>query len=420
MKKLILFTFLLFTLSACEKIKFWEDSHSQADELHTYTCPMHPEIISDKPGKCPKCGMDLVLKDAPAQIEEGIKLDDLLQPTNNYVVSQLPVVHLKKENISTTVDALGIVDYDTRQIGTISSRVSGRIEKLYVRYKYQKVSKGQRILDIYSPELLTAQQNHLFILKNDRSNTMLLNASRQKLLLLGMPASQIQSISRKGRPDLSVPVFSNYSGHIQGAGTMASTASPSPESATMPGGSAVTAELPLKEGMYLEKGQNIFTVYNPNKSWAVLNIFAEDIASVSKGQSVSVIPQSDPSRRFKGTIDFIEPFFRPDSKTVTARVYFDNSIGKIPIGSQVRAEISSHSKVADWLPKTAVVSLGMDKIVFKKVAGGFIAHKVGTGSIIKDKIEIVSGLQPEDEVAENAQYLMDSESLIKVNKKISK
>ena len=62
---------------------------------------MHPEIISDKPGKCPKCGMDLVLKDAPAQKEEGIKLDDLLQPTNNYVVSQLPVVHLKKENIST-------------------------------------------------------------------------------------------------------------------------------------------------------------------------------------------------------------------------------------------------------------------------------------------------------------------------------
>ncbi|MCZ2085810.1 MAG: lipoprotein, partial [Flavobacteriales bacterium] len=78
MKKIILFTLMLFTLSACEKLKFWEDSHSQAAGLHTYTCPMHPEIISDKPGKCPKCGMDLVLKDAPAQKEDGIKLDDLL------------------------------------------------------------------------------------------------------------------------------------------------------------------------------------------------------------------------------------------------------------------------------------------------------------------------------------------------------
>ncbi|MDP2454459.1 MULTISPECIES: efflux RND transporter periplasmic adaptor subunit [unclassified Kaistella] len=412
MKKLILFTLMLFTLSACEKLKFWEDTNSQAAEMHTYTCPMHPEIISDKPGKCPKCGMDLVLKDAPAQKEDGIKLDDLLQPTNNYVVSQLPVTRLAKENVPTTVEALGIVDYDTRQIGTISSRIAGRIEKLYVRYKFQKVSKGQRILDIYSPELLTAQQNHLFVLKNDRSNAMMINASRQKLLLLGMPASQIQSISRKGKPDLSVPVFSNYSGYIQSAGGMENQSQPN----EVMQANSVTAELPLKEGMYLQKGENIFTVYNPSRSWALLNIFAEDIALVSKGQSVTVIPQNDPSSRFKGTIDFIEPFFRPDSKTVTARVYFDNSVAKIPIGTQVNAEISSHSKSADWLPKTAVVSLGIDKIVFKKAPGGFTAHKVGTGAIVKDKIEIVSGLKPEDEVAENAQYLMDSESLIKVNK----
>ncbi|KMQ71330.1 copper transporter [Chryseobacterium koreense CCUG 49689] len=377
---------------------------------------MHPEIISDKPGQCPKCGMDLVLKDAPAKKEEGIKLDDLLKPTNEFVVSELPVVNLKKENIPTTVDALGTVEYDTRQIGSISSRVAGRIEKLYVRYKYQKVSKGQRILDIYSPELLTAQQNLLFVLKNDRSNKTMIDASRQKLLLLGMPASQIQKVIQRGKPDLTIPVFSNYSGHIQqagAAGSMGPAQQPAPE---MEATSAVTAELPLKEGMYLQKGQNIFSVYNPNRTWALINIFSEDIGLVSKGQSVMVIPESNPNSRFKGTIGFIEPFFRQGSKTVTARVYFDNSTAKIPVGSQVKTEIMSHNRMADWLPKSAVVSLGIDKIAFKKVEGGFIAHKVVTGAVVGDKIQIISGLLPEDGVAENAQYLMDSESFIKINR----
>ena len=129
-----------------------------------------------------------------------------------------------------------------------------------------------------------------------------------------------------------------------------------------------------------------------------------------------IIPEANPESRFKGTIGFIEPFFRQGSKTVTARVYFDNSTAKIPVGSQVKAEIMSHNRMADWLPKSAVVSLGIDKIAFKKVEGGFIAHKVVTGAVVGDKIQIVSGLLPEDGVAENAQYLMDSESFIKINR----
>ena len=111
---------LLFGLTACDKVKFWEDKHSAEAAMHTYTCPMHPEVISDKPGKCPKCGMDLVLKDAPEKKEEGIKLDDLLKPTNEFVVSEQPVIKVKRENIPTTVDALGTVEYDTRQFGSLS------------------------------------------------------------------------------------------------------------------------------------------------------------------------------------------------------------------------------------------------------------------------------------------------------------
>ena len=407
---------LLLGLTACDKLKFGEDKHAAAAAMHTYTCPMHPEVISDKPGKCPKCGMELVLNDNPVKKEEGIKLEDLIKPTNEFVVSELPVIKLKRENIPTTVNALGTVEYDTRQIGSISSRVAGRIEKLYVRYKYQKVSKGQHILDLYSPELLTAQENLLFVLKNDRANKTMIDASRQKLLLLGMPNSQIQRIIQRGKPDFTVPVFSNYSGHIQQAGSAGTMGAAQQSAPAMASISAVTAELPLKEGMYLQKGQNIFSVYNPNRSWALISIFSQDMALVSKGQSVMVIPESNPESRFRGSIGFIEPFFRQGSKTLTARIYFDNSTAKIPVGTQVKAEIQSHNRMADWLPKSAVVSLGIDKIAFKKVEGGFIAHKIVTGTAVGNRIQIVSGLLPDDGVAQNAQYLMDSESFIKINR----
>ena len=115
-----------------------------------------------------------------------------------------------------------------------------------------------------------------------------------------------------------------------------------------------------------------------------------------------------------GTIDFIEPFYRKESKTLTARIYFNNSSLKIPIGSQVRATVFGNARDAYWLPKEAVLSLGIDKIVFQKVAGGFKAHKVTTGILHQNHIQVTGGLSVTDSVAANAQYLMDSESFIKI------
>ena len=113
-------------------------------------------------------------------------------------------------------------------------------------------------------------------------------------------------------------------------------------------------------------------------------------------------------------IDFIEPFYRKESKTLTARIYFNNSSLKIPIGSQVRATNFGNAKDAYWLPKEAVVSLGMDKVVFLKTDGGFKAHKINTGITHKNHIQVLSGITEKDSVAVNAQYLMDSESFIKI------
>lgn len=376
-----------------------------------YTCPMHPEIIRDKPGTCPICGMDLVKKEKGGAKSTDSELEALLKPTNEFVVSAIPVTTIQKKEEQIEIEALGNIAYDTRQVGSISSRVAGRIEKLYVRYRYQKITKGQRILDIYSPELLTAQQNLLFLLKNDRENQAFIQAAKDKLLLLGMSNQQLQSVIQTGKSSLIIAVYSSYSGHIHEA---ANSGNMNANPGTMNDISLITEELTLKEGMYLQKGQSIFTVYNPDRAWAVLNIYGDNHSLIKAGNTVRIIPETAPNKDFRAIIDFIEPFYRRESKTLTARVYFNNNVLKIPIGSQVKATVFGNAKEAYWLPNEAVLSLGIDKVVFGKTNGGFKANRVTTGISHKKHIQILSGLSEADSVAANAQYLMDSESFIKV------
>src|SRR4029077_14951270 len=127
-------------------------------------------------------------------------------------------------------------------------------------------------------------------------------------------------------------------------------------------------------GMYVEKGQNIFQLFNTDNIWVLLNIFPESQGIVKTGDPVKIIPETNPTMSLNGKIEFIEPVFRPGSRTLTARVYLKNSMGMIPIGSQVRASIFTRPERTNWLPNDAVLSLGKDQIVFLKANGGFQAH----------------------------------------------
>lgn len=393
-----------------ELVKMEMKNDHQHDKAE-YTCPMHPEITKDRPGKCPICGMDLVKKETDSKKVGDVALESLLKPSNEFVVSSIPVTTIEQRGEQIEIEALGNIAYDTRQVGSISARVSGRIEKLYVRYRYQKISKGQKILDIYSPEILTAQQNLLFLLKNDAANTTFIEAAKEKLLLLGMSNEQLKQVIQSGKPSLTIAVYSNYGGHIHEASNGGSMNN---EAGNMKDISLITEDLSLKEGMYIQKGQSVFTVFNPDKAWAILNIYGDNQSSVKTGNTVKVVPETAPNKYFTATIDFIEPFYRKENKTLTARVYFNNSDLKIPIGSQVKATIFGNTKEAFWLPKEAVLSLGMDKVVFNRTNGGFKAVKITTGISHERHIQVLSGLSTTDSIAANAQYLMDSESFIKV------
>jgi len=345
-----------------------------------------------------------------------INLHTLLQPTSGYAISGIAAITLIKSEEAIEINALGYTAYNTTEVGAISARVNGRIEKLYVKYRYQLIKKGQKIMDIYSPELLTAQQNLLFLLKNDPANNSLIGAAKEKLLLLGFSSQQLQQLINTQKTLFTVSVYSSYSGHIHEAQGKEMGGSTEVVPAMNNNTSITTQELSLKEGMYLQKGQTVFKVYNPNKVWALLNIYPSDQSFIKVGNKVTIVPEANPDKILNSSIYFIEPFFRPGSKTLTARINIDNSVLQLPIGSQVQATIFSNPLNAEWLPKEAVLSLGLESVVFVKSGNGYKAQKITTGVSYKKLIQIKGGITVIDSVAANAQFLMDSEGFIKIDK----
>ena len=281
-KTLIIKTFLLLSFalgslifSGCkDHSKAKVSSNAETEEI--YTCSMHPQVIEHAPGRCPICGMTLVKKENAAREISEVDLSTLLQPVNNTVLSSIPVTTLQVEKQQLRLNALGTVEYDTRFMKTISARVSGRIDKLYIKYRFQPVRTGEKVMEIYSPELLTAQQNLLFLVKNDPENTSLIHAAKQKLLLLGMHQNDLQRMITNGKAQANITVYSNYTGHIHEAGQMGYSAQP----VSLP---TETPELTVKEGMYVDRGQPVFQVNDMRHVWITLNLYPGDNAMVKEG-----------------------------------------------------------------------------------------------------------------------------------------
>jgi len=147
--------------------------------------------------------------------------------------------------------------------------------------------------------------------------------------------------------------------------------------------------------------------------WVKLNFFAGDNSLIKVGTPVTIIPETAPDKKILSKISFIEPFYRNDSKTLTARVYFNNSKLMLPVGSQVKATLTINTAFNNWLPQESVLSLGLHKVVFLKKGNAFQVHPVSTGIVADNLIQVIDGLSDKDSVAINAQFLIDSEGFIK-------
>ncbi|KIA85496.1 efflux RND transporter periplasmic adaptor subunit [Flavobacterium sp. AED] len=382
-------------------------THNQ-QQKELYTCPMHPQIIRDKPGNCPICGMALVKKTIQNHVVESNLIENLLKPTDNFIVGNYQTTTPKDTTISSEINLPGLIAYDPNSSVNIAARISGRIEKMYVNYKYQKVNKGQKLFDLYSPELLTEQQNFIYLVSNDSDNASIIKATKQKLLLYGMTVNQINALVSAKRANPVISIYSPAYGIIQGTENMTKNAN-----VTMQNATATTEFLTIKEGDYIKKGETVFKLVNTDKVWGIFNVIQGYNNLIKTNQSIAITSELDENEIINAQINFIETQLSPTDKSNRIRVYLNNNKLKLPIGIRLQGILKTNPIKSTWLQKQALVSIGNKKIVFIKMDNGFKAVAIKTGIEINDFIQIIEGISVKDTIAKNAEYLIDSESFIK-------
>jgi membrane fusion protein, copper/silver efflux system len=402
-----------------------------SEHADTYTCPMHPTVISDRQGTCPVCGMNLVRKARPGEeVEITEDLAKLIKSPNETVVSSVKTIKGEYKSVPVSIAVQGVVTYDSRNIYTIPSRVGGRLEKIFLKYEFQSISKGIKIAEIYSPELITAQRELLFLLENDAENSTLINAAKNKLELLGMSPGQIDNLIKKKEVANTFAVYSPYNGYLisneqssnatsitsvtaSNAGAMSDNmgaTSSNNSSASMPALS--NASTFIKEGSYVSPGQTLFRIVDNSMLRIELDLPTEQVGAIKIGDKLEL--HFDGNKE-NATVDFVQPLFNKGQDFLKLRVYA-KKIEHLHIGQLVNGRIILSPSESLWIPREAVINLGNDKIVFAKDKGVLKPKKVSTGISSESLIEIKSGLASSDEIAANAQYLVDSESFIKAVK----
>lgn len=409
LKFAILFLVVVFIGIAIYFFAVKPDNHSEMEHHNeVYTCSMHPQIIKDKPGNCPICGMVLVKKVTEDHSHENDSINHLLNRTDNFIVGKYQTTTIKDTVISSEVSLPGTVVYDPNSFVNISARISGRIEKMYINYKYQKVTKGQKIFELYSPELLTEQQNYIYLISNDNQNTSIINAAKQKLLLYGMTINQINALAFAKKTNPVITIYSPAGGIITGTEKMASA-----NASAMSNANSGTETLDVKEGTYIKKGEVVFKLMKIDKVWGVFNVLQGYNSLIKINQSIDITSELDKKSVIYAKINFVETQLNPTDKTNKIRVYLNNQNLKLPIGTRLQGVVQLNSAKAAWLQKQALVSVGEKKIVFVKMDGGFKATAIQTGIEMDDFVQIIGGISVGDTIAKNGQYLIDSESFIK-------
>lgn len=373
-----------------------------------YTCSMHPQIIRDKPGNCPICGMTLVKKITDNHANEDHNIENVIKPTDNFIVGKFQTTTAIDSTLSGEINLPGIVAYDPNSAVNIAAKISGRIEKIYVNFKYQRINKGQKLFDLYSPELLTEQENFIYLVSNDSDNRSIIETSKQKLLLYGMTQNQISALVSSKKANPKITVYSPSNGIVMGTETMDTSSNSGMQSIN-----SSTEKLDLKEGSYVKKGEVIFKLVNTDKVWGIFNITQESSSLIKVNQAIKITSELNEEESIEAKINFIETQFNAADKTNRIRVYLNNSTLKLPIGLRLQGIIKTQSIRGIWVQKDALVSTGNKKIAFIKSQNGFKAIPVKTGFEMNGYIQIIEGISVRDTIAKNAQYLIDSESFIK-------
>ncbi len=311
--------------------------HSQHSNLlgqtaEVWSCSMHPHIRQDGPGQCPICGMNLIRvpqfdaegSENPSGLTVSESQKALMRIETTPVERRFPVASLR---------LVGKVTYDETNLEYITAWVPGRIDRLYVDYTGLAVKEGDHMVELYSPELFSAQEellqsirgmkeiskSSLGSLRESAKGTMA--SARDKLRLLGLTASQIKDLESTGKPKENVTIYSPSSG--------------------------IVIHRDAQEGMYVDTGSRIFTIADLRSVWVQLDAYESDLQWLRYGQSAEFTTEAFPGEVFKGRVAFIDPVLNPKTRTVKVRLNVDNSDGKLKPDMFVRAAVSARLASGD-------------------------------------------------------------------------
>lgn len=342
------------------------------------------------------------------------------------VVSSQRAIKPVTDSTITTGSFSGYIVPDERRTQKITARIGGRIEKLHVKYPYQYVKKGQLILELYSPEISKYLEEYLYLIKQNES--ALTSKAKEKLKLLGLTESQLASIEKTGKVPHTLSVYAPQSGYILPEEINTNSAKMPPANpipsdnmggmagGNTPGNAVAMSASWLREGMYVNRDQDIFSVNDLKSVWGIVMGSTGETSAVKEGDKATL--KGLGNKPMPATVDFIEPFFNSGQKFTRIRFYINNADNSIRVNSVFSAEIHTPGRRQMTIPATSVLDLGERKIVWVKTGKSgsnniFSAREIKTGGTINNRVIVVSGLSGTDEVAEQAGYVIDSETLLK-------
>jgi len=414
MKRFILIsitTLFIFGIYSCKK----ETKPPQEGEVRImYQGPMHPQVIQEKPGKCPICGMDLVPKKMvykngkwvpfEEEMEEGemkmegmemkgeheMKMPPGLTKINipverQYLIGVKTEIVKKKKPVK-RIRTYGKVEYSEDKIYAINLKFGGWIEKLYVDYEGKFIKKGEKLFDIYSPELYQTQEE--LILAYERDDKVLFENVKRKLILWGIREFQIKKILENKKAQEILSFYSPYSGFV--------------------------IEKKIFEGMKVNPGMNLYKIADLSEVWVIADIYEYELPFIKRGLKAEVEVPYIPGEKFKGYIDYVYPDLDIKTRTAKVRIALKNPSFKLKPGMYVNVNINiSSDEEKIIIPVDAILFSGKYNYVFvKKGKGTFEPRVIELGPKVDDGYIVLKGLSEGEEIVTSGNFLIDSESKI--------
>ena len=360
-----------------------------------YRNPMNPEITSRVPAK-DEMGMDYVpvyADDAAERVPGTVTIDPVTIQSIGVRTAQV-----RRESLSHVTHAPGRIDYDEATINRLHPKVDGWIETLVADETGRHVGKGDVLLRIYSPNLVTSEEEYLLTLEHEdsamatksgdalRQARQIADAARQRLILLDVPEKSIRALESTRKVQRTMDVLSPFDGTITKIGA--------------------------RQGQYITPATELFTIADLSRVWVTVDVYEQDLPWIRTGDVASMEVMAVPGTRFSGAIAYIYPYMEPKTRTAKVRLEFSNSDGALMPAMFANVDIrSSVRSDAIVVPSESIVRSGLqDQVFIAKPGGKFEPRKVTTGVDSNGLTQIVAGLSPGETVVTSAQFLIDSES----------